>query len=165
MSNLVAIAYPDVETADTVAEELHQLTKEGSIELDDMVVVERDGEGKIKLHQTRSTTGKGAAGGAVWGMMIGFIFFAPLLGAAIGAATGSAVGKQKDVGVEDDFMDRLGVKLHNNSGAVVVLVRRSTPDKVVPRITQFGGDVIQTGLGPEREAELQEALAGQAAAV
>src|ERR1044072_3545454 len=105
MSNLVAIAYPDVETADTVAEELHQLTKEGSIELDDMVVVERDGAGKIKLQQTG---GKGAAGGAVWGMMIGFIFFAPLLGAAIGAATGSAVGKQKDVGVEDDFMDRLG---------------------------------------------------------
>ena len=29
-----------------------------------MVVVERDGEGKIKLHQSRSTTGKGAAGGA-----------------------------------------------------------------------------------------------------
>ena len=28
-----------------------------------------------------------------------------------------------------------------------------------------GGGVIQTGLGPEREAELQEALAGQAAAV
>jgi hypothetical protein len=28
-----------------------------------------------------------------------------------------------------------------------------------------GGDVIQSGLGPEREAELQEALAGQAAAV
>jgi uncharacterized membrane protein len=98
-------------------------------------------------------------------MMIGFVFFAPLLGAAIGAATGSAVGKQKDVGVEDDFMGRLGVKLHNNSGAVVVLVRRSTPDKVLPRITKFGGEVIQTGLGPEREAELQEALAGQAAAV
>ena len=110
-----------------------------------MVVVERDGEGKIKLHQSRSTTGKGAAGGAVWGMMIGFVFFAPLLGAAIGAATGSAVGKQKDVGVEDDFMERLGAKLHNNSGAVVVLVRRSTPEKVLPRITQFGGEVIQTG--------------------
>jgi uncharacterized membrane protein len=154
---------PDVETADTVAEELHQLTKEGSIELDDMVVVERDGEGKIKLHQTRSTTGKGAAGGAV----LGHDDRVHLLRAAAGRGDrgghGSAVGKQKDVGVEDDFMDRLGVKLHNNSGAVVVLVRRSTPDKVLPRITQFGGEVIQTGLGPEREAELQEALAGQAA--
>ena len=62
-------------------------------------------------------------------------------------------------------MDRFGVKLHNNSGAVVVLVRRNTPDTVLPRISQFGGDVVQTGLGPEREAELQEALAGEAAAV
>jgi uncharacterized membrane protein len=38
-------------------------------------------------------------------------------------------------------------------------------NQVLPRITQFGGEVIQTGLGPEREAELQEALAGQAATV
>ena len=62
-------------------------------------------------------------------------------------------------------MSNLVAIAYPDSGAVVVLVRRSTPEKVVPRISQFGGDVIQTGLGPEREAELQEALAGQAAAV
>jgi uncharacterized membrane protein len=50
-------------------------------------------------------------------------------------------------------------------GAIVVLVRRSSPEKVLPRISQFGGEVVQTSLGPEREAELQEALGGQAAAV
>lgn len=67
MSNLVAIASPDAGTAQTVAEELHQLMDEGSIELDDMVVIERTNEGKVKLHQTRHPTGKGAAGGAGWG--------------------------------------------------------------------------------------------------
>ena len=41
MSNLVAIAYPDLGTAQTVAGELGQLTKEHSITLDDMVVIER----------------------------------------------------------------------------------------------------------------------------
>lgn len=98
-------------------------------------------------------------------MMIGFVFFAPFLGAALGAATGAAVGKQRDAGIEDTFLDRLGVQLHNLGGAVVVLVRRSTPEKVLPRISQFGGEIVQTSLGTEREAELQEALGGQAAAV
>ena len=55
MSNLVAIAYPDVDTARNVSEELRQLMKEQSIELDDMVVVERTSDGKVKLHQSRST--------------------------------------------------------------------------------------------------------------
>ena len=165
MSSLVAIAYPDVETAQTVAEELGELVKEKSIELEDMVVVERRPDGKVQLHQSRSTTGRGAAGGAVWGMMIGFIFFAPLVGAAIGSATGAAIGKQKDQGAEDDFMDRLGVQLSNGGAAVVVLVQRSTPEKVLPRISQFGGTVIQTSLDPDKESELQAALSGQGAAV
>jgi uncharacterized membrane protein len=165
MSTLVAIAYPEVDTARTVAEELGELMKGQSIELEDMVVVERRPDGKVQMHQSRSTTGRGAAGGAVWGMMIGFIFFAPFLGAAIGGATGAAVGKRTDEGVEDDFMDRLGAELSDGGAAVVVLVRRSTPEKVLPRITQFGGTVIQTSLDPEKERELQAALAGQGAAV
>jgi uncharacterized membrane protein len=165
MSNLVAIAYPDVDTARTVADELGELIKEKSIELDDMVVVERQPDGKVKLHQSRSTTGRGAAGGALWGTMIGLVFFAPFLGAAIGGAAGAAAGKRSDKGVEDDFMDRLGEQLSQGGAAVVVLVRRSTPEKVLPRIAQFGGTVIQTSLDAEKESELQAALAGQGAAV
>jgi uncharacterized membrane protein len=38
-------------------------------------------------------------------------------------------------------------------------------DRVLPRISQFGGEVVQTSPGPEREAELQGALGGRAAAV
>jgi len=165
MSNLVAIAYPDVDTARTVADELGELIKEKSIELDDMVVIERQPDGKVKLHQSQSTTGRGAAGGAVWGTMIGLVFFAPFLGAAIGGAAGAAVGKRKDKGVEDDFMDRLGAELSQGGAAVVVLVRRSTPEKVLPRITQYGGTVIQTSLDPDQESELQAALTGRGAAV
>ena len=52
MSNLIAIAYPDLATAQTVATELGQLTKEKSIVLDDMVIIEHRPDGKIKLHQS-----------------------------------------------------------------------------------------------------------------
>ena len=45
-----------------------------------------------------------------------------------------------------------------------MLVRRSTPEKVLPRISQFGGTVIQTTLDPDQESELQAALGGQGAA-
>ena len=56
MSSLVAIAYPDVATAEQVRAELIQATKERLITLDDAVVVERRADGKIKLHQGRSLT-------------------------------------------------------------------------------------------------------------
>ena len=85
MANLVAIAYDDVDQAQQVTETLGQLMKEHSIELEDAVIVEHRSDGKIKLHQP-SMAGLGAASGALWGGLIGLIFFMPLLGAAIGAA-------------------------------------------------------------------------------
>src|SRR3954463_16210129 len=166
MSNLIAIAYPDVTTARNVANELGQLSKEQSIVLDDIVVIEKRPEGKIKLHQAIGTAATGAAGGALWGGLIGLIFLAPLLGMAVGAAAGGATGALTDVGVDDRFLKDLGFKLKPGSAALIVLVHRSTPDKVIPEISSFGGEVIQSSLSDEAEAQLQTALqAAQSPAV
>jgi uncharacterized membrane protein len=164
MSNLVAIAYPDENTASEVARTLTELQKERLIELEDLVVAIRKDDGKIKLKQSFSPAGTGAAGGALWGGLIGLIFFMPLLGMAIGGATGAATGAMTDVGVDDNFMKELGDKLQPGNAAVFVLVRRSTPDKVLPRISQYGGDVIHSSLSEHAEETLQEALREQTTA-
>ena len=84
MSNLVAVAYPDEATAREVGQTLMELQKEHSIELEDLAIAVRQDDGKIKLRQTFKPAASGAAGGALWGGLIGLIFFMPLLGAAIG---------------------------------------------------------------------------------
>src|ERR1043165_600638 len=111
MSNLVAIAYPDVKTAEEVMGALGRLQVERSIELEDAVVVTRDDGGKVKLHQARSMAGAGAAGGALWGGLIGLLFLAPLLGMAVGAGTGALAGSSVDTGINDKFMKDLGNKM------------------------------------------------------
>src|SRR5919107_4997108 len=111
MNKLVAIAYPAPATAETVRAELVEATKERLIVLDDAVVVERQPDGKVKLNQAMSTTGAGAAGGALWGGFIGLLFLAPLLGMAIGAASGALGGKVTDAGVNDNFMNEHGEKV------------------------------------------------------
>ena len=164
MSNLVAIAYPNETTASEVAQTLVELQKEHSIEFDDLVVAIRKDDGKIKLRQSFNPAGTGAAGGALWGGLIGLIFFMPLVGAAIGAASGAAAGALTDVGVDDSFMKELGEKLQPGNAAVFVLVRQSTPDKVLPRISQYGGEVIHSSLSQEAEETLREALREKAPA-
>ena len=163
MSNLVAIAYDDVDQAQQVTQTLGELMKEHSIELEDAVIVEHRANGKIKLHQP-SMAGLGAASGALWGGLIGLIFFMPLLGAAIGAASGGAAGALSDQGIDDDFMKELGDKLPQGGAAVFVLVREATTDKVLPEISKFGGHVIQSSLSNEQEMALQEALDNRGAA-
>ena len=164
MSTLVAIAYPDAETAERVRTELVQLTKEHLLQLDDAVVVEHRPDGKIKLHQAVSTTGAGAAGGALWGGLIGLLFLAPLFGMAIGAASGAAMGKMTDAGINDDFMKELGAKTTAGGAALIMLGRSDAPQRVVERVQQFGGEVIQTSLDEEQEERLRTALGEGASA-
>ena len=82
---------------------------------------------------------------------------------AVGAAAGGAAGALTDVGVDDNFMKNLGAQLQSGGAAIVVLVRQSTPDKVLPRVSQYGGEVIQSSLDNEAETRLQEALNANAA--
>jgi len=164
MSTLVAIAYPDTDTAERVRSELVQMTKEHLLQLDDAVVVEHQADGKIKLHQAISTTGAGAAGGALWGGLIGLLFLAPLFGMAIGAASGAVMGKVTDVGVNDKFMKELGAKMPAGGAALIMLGRAEAPERVLERVRTFGGEVIQTSLDTEQEERLRAALGESAPA-
>jgi uncharacterized membrane protein len=156
MSDLVAIAYKDVPTAQQVASNLGEAVKAHEIELEDLVVVERKEDGKVKLHQP-SLAGLGAAGGALWGGLIGLIFFVPLFGMAIGAAAGAAGGAVSDRGVDDNFMKKLGEELQPGGAALILLISKVSPDKIFPQV-QIPGTVIQTSLSNEDEQALQEAL-------
>jgi uncharacterized membrane protein len=164
MSTLVAIAYPDADTAERVRTELVQMTKEHLLQLDDAVVVEHRPDGKIKLNQAISTTGAGAAGGALWGGLIGLLFLAPLFGMAIGAASGAVMGKVTDVGVNDSFMKELGAKMPPGGAALIMLGRAEAPERVLERVKTFGGEVIQTSLDTEQEERLRTALGESAPA-
>lgn len=163
MSNLIAVAYPDPETAEGVRNELVEATKEHLLTLDDAVVVVHEPDGKIKLRQAMNTTATGAAGGAVWGGLIGLLFLAPVVGMAVGAASGALGGKAADVGINDDFMKGLGQKLTPGSAALIVLSQSNAPDKVLERVAKYGGEVIQTSLSDDQEQHLRSALGGAAA--
>jgi len=164
MSTLVAIAYPDMATAEKVRQEVIEASKEHVVRLEDAVVVEHRHDGKIKLHQAMGTAGAGAAGGALWGGLIGLLFLAPLFGMAVGAASGAMAGKMTDVGVNDDFMKNLGARLQSGGAALIVLGTADARDKLIERVKTYGGDVIQTSLDTDEEERLRAAL-GEGAAV
>jgi len=158
MSTLVAVAYPDIETAEKVRQELINATREHLLNLEDAVIAEHQADGKIKLHQAIGTTSAGAAGGALWGGLIGLIFLAPLLGMAVGAASGALGGKMTDVGVNDDFVKDLGAKLQPGAAALIVLGSTDARDKVIERVKPYGGEVIQTSLSDAEEEQLRSML-------
>jgi uncharacterized membrane protein len=158
MSNLVAIVYPEVQTAIQVRDKLLDMQRQKLITLEDAAVVEKRPDGKIKMHQVKSPVGSGAAWGAVWGGLIGMLFFVPFLGMAAGAAAGAAGGAMTDLGVDKSFMKELGTKLQPGGAALFLLIVQSTPDKVIPEVAQYGGEIVKTSLSNDAEEQLKEAV-------
>jgi uncharacterized membrane protein len=162
MADLIAVTFNDETTAFELRAELAKLQKEYLIDMDDVVVVTRDDNGKVKLHQAVNLTAAGAVGGSFWGLLIGMLFLNPLLGMAVGAGAGALSGKLTDIGIDDKFMKELGDNLPKGGSALFTLVKRSTPDKVLERLEPFRGKgkVMRTSLSKESEDELRAFLEG-----
>lgn len=107
MATLVSIVYPDKNQAIEARNALTRLQSQYLIDVIDAVVVTRDDKGKTHLDQLAPLVEMGAMNGALWGMLIGILFFAPLLGVAVGAVSGALAGKFSDYGIEDNFMRAL----------------------------------------------------------
>jgi len=161
MKALVAVAYPDRETAEQVRRVLTDAADEGLLELDDAVIVEHRQDGKIKLHQL-PRVGKAAALGAAGGAAIGLLVLAPLLGAAVGAASMAGGTAIADDGVDDVFMKDLGARLRPGASALIALGTPTARDELIERVRPYGGQVLQTRLSADEERRLQEALSGSA---
>jgi uncharacterized membrane protein len=159
MATLVVIGYENELKAEEVRLTMLKMQKEYLIDLVDAVVVVRDAQGKVRLRQLYNLTAAGAVRGGFWGALIGMLFLNPLFGMALGAGAGAISGALTDVGINNDFMTRLGETLKPGSAALCVLIHQMTPDKVIEEIQQFGGTVIKTNLCHENEAKLRDALA------
>jgi uncharacterized membrane protein len=105
-------------------------------------------------------TSVGAIGGGFWGMLIGSLFFMPLLGAAVGAGSGALSGTLSDTGISDKFIKELGQSFKPGTAALFVLIRKMTADKVLDGLSQFKGKgkVLQTSLTKDSEDALRLAL-------
>jgi len=162
MSDLIVISFEDEQTAFALRAELAKLQQEYLIEMDDAVVVTKDDEGKVKLHQAQNLTAAGAVSGGFWGTLIGMIFLNPLLGAAVGAGAGALSGALTDIGISNDMMKSFAESFKPGCSALFVLVRKATGDKVLAGLSEFTGKgkVLQTSLTKDKEEELRKVIEG-----
>ena len=157
MSDLIVVGFKDEFKADEVMNELRRLQSEYLVDLEDAAVVVRNQEGKVKIKQAQELVAAGALSGSYWGLLLSVLFFNPIF-ALVGAAAGALSGALSDIGIDDNFMRDLGSTIEPGTSAIFVLVRKSTPDRVLADLSKFEGKVLRTSLSKEDEAKLQAAL-------
>jgi uncharacterized membrane protein len=160
MSDLIAITYKEENSAFAALDELVRLQKEHVIELEDAAVATMNAKGKVKVKQTleRQYSGTMATWGFFWGFLIGLIFGGPIFWGLAMAVLSGLLGKTTDLGIDNKFIKEVGDSLEPGQSALFLLVAKVTPDKVLPHLEKFGGDVRQTSLSKEDEEKLRKAL-------
>ena len=164
MSDLLVIAFPTEIKAEEVRQKLFDMQREYLIELGDAVIAVKQPNGRVKLNQLFHPTAVGAAGGALWGTLIGMFFLMPLAGAALGAAGGALGGALTDAGINDRFMKEAAQTLQSGNAALFLLIRKMTTDKVLAELQGVGGTVLRSSFDHTKEEQLRQALAAHTAA-
>ena len=158
MSELIIIGYPDETTAGKVLDELQAAQREMLVDLDDAAIITRTQRGKLKVTTTDHLVAGATLGGMFWGMLIGLLFLAPVAGLAIGAMVGAATGGLTRLGIKDEFKQQVTDLVQPGTSAILAVVRKITPDKVLEEISPYGGKVLRTSLSYEQEEKLISAL-------
>ena len=162
MSDLVVVAFDNETDAEKLQAEMKRLQKEHLITLEDAAVVVRKADGKVKIKQSTSLVGAGALGGAFWGLLIGLVFRAMWWGLAIGVVLGALRGKFKDIGIDDKFIKEVGETIQPGHSAIFLLIRESTPERLIDELKGYKGTVLKTSLSKDDEAKLRAAFGAEA---
>jgi uncharacterized membrane protein len=163
MSDLIVIGYPDEDTAQRVWGELVKLQRDYVVDLEDAAIIRRDQNGKLRVTTpAHHAVAWGSLSGLFWGVLIGLLFLfplAPVVGVA-GGLIGAAFGAAGDLGIKDEFKQRVQELVQPGTSAILVILRKATMDKFLEALRPYGGTVLQTSLPHDAEQKLMQALHG-----
>jgi uncharacterized membrane protein len=155
MATLTAWKFGTPYGADDALATLEKLQSEELIQVQDAAIVSWEPDRrKPKTRELHSMKKVGALGGGFWGLLFGLIFFVPILGLAIGAAAGSL----SDVGISNEFIDRVREKVTPGTSALFLLSTGAVIDRVKAEFQGTEAELISTNLSADQEAKLRDAF-------
>ncbi|GGN99081.1 membrane protein [Actinoplanes lobatus] len=160
MSELIIIGYEDPQTARQAYEQVQRLQDDFVVELRGLAIVDVDADGKTHVDTPQRVVGTSASGGALFGLLLGLLFFVPGM-ALLGGAMGALIGKFNQSGIDAAFRKRVEHLVEPGHSAIVIMASKITEDKFAKALQPFGGTILKTSLSESDEKELAEDLAEQ----
>ncbi len=160
-TEMFVVSFEDEAKANEVLEALGELKDQQLVELGNAAVIRRSAEGDVDIEETADMdTKEGAIAGAVAGGLLGMLTGKGLVGGALlGAGGGALAAKGMDLGIDDDFLKKVGEGLQSGSSAIVATVEFTDAEAAMEALDRFsGGTILHTTLQPEIIEQLSAAV-------
>lgn len=164
MSDLIVFTYNDENKAGEALAQVAALKQENVqkalVNIEDAAVVVKDTDGKIKVRQTLESVVKGSrvASGGLWGLLIGFLFGGPLLGALLGMGFSALFGRKIDIGIDNEFINGIGEDLMPGDSALFLLTNNTPVADIAMAFKEHGGNLYHTSFSKEAAQAFSEAM-------
>ena len=164
MADLIVIAFDSESDAEAAYNTVQQLQDDLVVQLAGLALVKVNSEGKTSVEYPGGVAniGFGAVGGALFGTLIGILFFVPVAGLVVGGLVGALFAGLDKAGMDSEFRGRVQSAVSAGKAAVVIYATKLTADKFAAALAPFHGTIMQTSLSQEAEQELAHDLAAGA---
>jgi uncharacterized membrane protein len=161
MTTFTVWKFDDPEGAGQATFILKNAEKDGLVKIHDHAVVRWPvGESRPSTKQGHEETWIGTGWGALWGLLVGSLFFVPVLGGVAGAAVG-AIGKAMEgTGITKDQLETIRTQVTEGTSALFVVTEEGDLDRLGERFRGIHSKLVATNLTDEERKVLLETFGG-----
>ena len=164
-SDLVVITFTDEKEAADVLDALRSMRRKRYFGLQDVVVVTKNRQGVVRIHQTRDLTVEpNVPSHGVLGLLVGLTFGQSLGGVVWGIQVEQVMADLINMGVDGKFMTIIEQTMDNDSSAIFFLMPEQNfrdTDELLVVLNQFSGSVHNTTIPSVAQTYLVKVLAGE----
>jgi len=157
MTTFTAWKFDSSDGAQAACDQLDRAQSDGLVKVIDRAVLEwPNGAAKPALRQTHDDEWRSSGWGAFWGLLVGALFFVPLLGAAAGAGAGVLHQHLKGVGLTKEQLESIRSQTQPGTSVLFAVTDEGDLDRLGERFRGLNGHLVSTNLtGAERSLLLE----------
>ena len=162
MTTFTVWKYDDPEGAQKSAALLKQAEEDRLVKIVDHAVMTWPvGADKPDLHHGHDDPKRGAAWGALWGILVGALFTIPVVGGIAGVALGALAKSTEGAGISKDDLAKIRTELTEGTSALFLVTEEGNLDRLGERLAHTKHQLITTNLTEAERATLLETFGGE----
>jgi len=152
--------FDDPQGAERAVRMLEDAQSNGLVKIDDHAIVSWPaGASQPNTKHGHEETWRGAGWGSVWGLVIGTLFFMPVVGGLAGAAIGALAKATEGAGISREHLESMRSEITEGTSALFLVTEQANLDPLGDRV-RMHSTLLASNLTKEERDVLLETFGG-----